>query len=92
MIREHYSHKIADAEGIHRQRRDEKKKRKHKEADERLQARKQRSNEQQLAKLDKEERMFFTRQRKVIHIGVNKCVTTFIFSVIKLMAIWIYVS
>lgn len=43
MKREHYSYKIAD----------EKKKRKRKEADERLQARKQRSNEQQLAKLDK---------------------------------------
>lgn len=40
MIREHYSHKIADAKGIHRQRRDEKKRRKHKEADTRLQARK----------------------------------------------------
>ena len=57
MIREHYSHKIADAKGIHRQRRDEKKKRKHKEVNERLQARKQRSYEQQLAKLDKEGRI-----------------------------------
>lgn len=47
MIREHYSHKIAD----------EKKKRKHKEADVRLQVRKQRSSEQQLAKLDKEGRI-----------------------------------
>lgn len=47
MIRERYSHKIAD----------EKKKRKRKEADIRLQTRKQRSNEQQLAKLDKEGRI-----------------------------------
>ena len=41
-IREHYSHKIAD----------EKKRQKRKESDIRLQARKQRSNKQQLAKLD----------------------------------------
>jgi len=47
MIRERYGHKIAD----------EKKKRKHKEADAQTQARSQRSNEQQLAKLDKEGRI-----------------------------------
>jgi len=47
MTREHYSHKIAD----------EKKKRKHKDADARTQARRQRSNEQQLTKLDKEGRI-----------------------------------